>query len=38
MELYNDPVPATLHGGGAGSIVNGDAEEDPMASSLFQAS
>ena len=38
MELYNDLVPATLCGGGAGSTVGGGAEEDPMASSLSQAS
>ena len=37
MGLYDDPVPATLHGGGAGSTVGGGAEEDPMASSLSQA-
>ena len=34
MGLYNDPVPATLCGGGAGFTVDGSAEEDPMASSL----
>ena len=34
MGLYDDPVPATLHGGGAGSTVDGNAEEDPMVSSL----
>ena len=38
MGLYDDPVPAILHDGGAGFIVGGSAEEDPMASSLFQAS
>ena len=34
MVLYNDPVPATLHDGGAGSTMGGGAEEDPMASFL----
>ena len=38
MRLYNDPVPATLHGGGAGFTVDGGTEEDPMASSSSQAS
>ena len=38
MGLYDDLVPVILHGGGAGSTVGGGAEEDPMASSLFQAS
>ena len=38
MGLYDDPVPATLHGGGAGSTMGGGAEKDPMASSSSQAS
>ena len=37
MGLYNDLVPATLHGGGVGSTVGGGAKEHPMASSLSQA-
>ena len=31
MGLCDDPVPATLPGGGAGSTVDGGVEEDPMA-------
>ena len=38
MGLYNDPVPATLCGGRASSIVGGGTEEDPIASSSSQAS
>ena len=38
MGLYDDLVPVTLHDGGAGSIVGGGIEEDPMASSLSRAS
>ena len=38
MRLYDNPVPATLRGGGAGSTVGGGAEEDPMASFLSRAS
>ena len=34
MGLYDDPVPITLHGGGADSMTGGDVEEDPIASSL----
>ena len=34
MGLYDDPVPATVCGGGAGSTVGGGAKEDPIASSL----
>ena len=34
MGLYDNPVPATFCGGRAGSTMGGDAEEDPMASSL----
>ena len=37
MGLYDDLISVTLHGGGAGSIVGGGAEKDPMASSLSQA-
>ena len=33
MRLYDDLVPATLCGGGAGSTMDGGAKEDPMASS-----
>ena len=33
MGLYNDPVLVTLHGGGAGSTMDEDAKEDPIASS-----
>ena len=38
MKLYDDLVPVTLHGGRAGSTMDGGAEEDPMASSSSQAS
>ena len=38
MGLYNDLIPATLCGGGAGSTVGGGAEEDLMAFSLSRAS
>ena len=38
MGLYDDPVPATLHGGRAGSTVGGSVKEDPIASSSSQAS
>ena len=34
MGLYDDLVPATLHGGRAGSTVGEDTKEDSMASSL----
>ena len=36
--LYDDPVPVTLHSGGAGSTMGGGAEKDWIASSLSQAS
>ena len=36
MGLYDDPVLATIYGGGAGSIVGGGAEKDPIASSSSQ--
>ena len=39
MGLYDDPVPVTLHSGGAGSTVGGrSTEEDPIASSSSRAS
>ena len=38
MGLYNDLVPATLRGDGAGSTVGGGAEEDPIASSSSRPS
>ena len=31
MGLYNDPVLVTLCGGGAGSVMGGGAEKDPIA-------